>query len=293
MAKKNQLSIKRATQSLIFLSIVLLFSSFELAWLSYIDWVTMIFVALVLFVVVNIIFLNHYTHFDSGADASEEFFNFPLNLITAIATLLFVYQVADQVNGSSQQTQDELFVNLAKYSSKVVVSTWETLPMNHPDLNPVYQSIFGNVTGNDGVFMTKTQWIERYPTIPHVSFEGNEVEWHYAAKFCQQMVDVIRMFRLDSQFPINDNSSRLKSSGSVYAGWFATFKMFLNSPTVRNVWEQYKYRHANPKLSAWVQYYVLDVIDSDQGSITLHDEKWHQKTKNILEHAKKRNGDQP
>tara|TARA_B100001989_G_scaffold162318_1_gene116566 strand:+ start:1583 stop:2461 length:879 start_codon:yes stop_codon:yes gene_type:complete len=286
MQKNNHQSVKRATQCLIFLSTALFIVAFDLAWLKYINWVTMIFVALVLFLVINIIFLNHRTHFDHGADASEEFFNFPLNIITAFATLLFVYQVADQINGSSQQTQEDLFVNLAQYSSKVVVGTWETLPMDHPDINPLYQSIFGNITGNNGFFMTEAQWTKRYPTIPYVPFEGNELEWHYAAKYCQQMIDVIRMFQLDSQFPINDKSSRSKSSDSVYAGWFTTFKMFLNNPTVRNVWEQYKYRHANPELSAWVQYYVLDIIDSDQGSITLHDENWNHQTETILEQAK-------
>ena len=61
--------------------------------------------------------------------------------------------------------------------------------------------------------------------------------------------------------------------------------MFFTNPTIRNVWEQYKYRHGNPEYSAWVRYYITDVIE-DPEFFKNHQEKWDKESVELLKKKK-------
>ena len=135
--------------------------------------------------------------------------------------------------------------------------------MKNPELNTLYQQIFSSITGNNEGFETQEQWEKRGLKVKYVPFEGNELKWHYAAKFCQAMTNIYRMFKLNEIFKIHEEKESIAHQENKLYHWLNFFTLFLKDPTVRNVWEQYKYRHANPGMSAWVKYYITDPIDSE------------------------------
>ena len=292
MSMKMEQKIKLATYSLTILAILLGFSALELIWFSHLNWITVVVILLMLLLIVHIVLLHHHTHSDHGPDASEEFFNFPMNLITAIATLLFIYQVVKSIENTNESRHEALLTNLSQYSGKIVVRHWETYPMLYPELNAHYYQVFSNITGLKNGFMTEEQWLAKYPNIPYVPFEGNELAWHYSAQFCQQMVDVIRILQLEKSLPVDTTQAAPHIIDSDNEGWVATFRMFLNAPAVRNVWEQYKYRHGSPQVTAWVQYYILDVIDRDPDYRATHDAQWLARAQKILDQSKIQYGTQ-
>jgi hypothetical protein len=152
---------------------------------------------------------------------------------------------------------------LSFYTHTVVVAGWEADAMNYPELNGIYQEIFSKATGSRDSFYTEKEWNALHLPVKYVPYKGHHQEWHYAAKLIQEMVNIVRIFNLMDQFHINNKKGLQKSYEGIYAGWLTLFRMQLSVPLVRNVWEQYKYRHMFPKFSAWVRYFITDVLDDD------------------------------
>ena len=174
----------------------------------------------------------------------------------------------------TERQSTELASKLSLYTQKVVVDTWEADAMNYPRIHDTYKQVFSYVSSDSGQFLTKQEWESLGIPVEYVPFEGNEEAWHYSAKFIQEMVNIVRMFGLEQKFRINNEQDLEKSQENKYAGWMTGFRMFLKSPIVRNVWEQYKYRHVNPYFSAWVKYFITDPIDQDPDFFKKHRAKW-------------------
>ena len=199
-----------------------------------------------------------------------------------MATIAFILQIVFDMRRSAQHESLEIKQNLSIYTDTVVVQNWESDPLTYPQLNELYQEIFSKPMGSRSGFMTKKAWEEMYPEIPCVPYEGNEEQWHYAQKFCQQMTNVVRMFNLNVLYKIGDQTDKDNILHSPYAGWMTEFKAFMQNPLIRNVWEQYKYRHVNPQYSAWVQDYIISDIDSDKDIFKHHNTRWGEEVNAIL-----------
>lgn len=257
-------------------------------WEIFIEWKQSIHYLLWFLLFVNIICLYHFTRRGYGEDHSNDFFNFPINFIIAMATLAAIYQIATDSSNIAETRATARAHNSSLSANKIVVSTWENDPMQYPILNTMYENIMGPYEHNGKAeFDSINYWEKQYPNIPYISYEGNELEWHYAAKFCQQMVNLIRMFQLEQslQFKHHVHSNQ---NINPFNGWLVCFRMFLKNPLVRNVWEQYKVRHGSPLITAWVKINVLDVIDADKDYFLHHKEKWDQAVKDILQEQKSR-----
>jgi len=171
---------------------------------------------------------------------------------------------------------------LSQYTHAVVVDQWEQDAMNHEDLHEIYQDIFSHPAGNDGQFYTQEQWDKLDLGVPYVAYDDNPKAWHYSAKFIQEMVNVIRMNNLQKRFVVSNEDHLKMSSSGEFSGWITSFRMFLSNPTVRNVWEQYKYRHGSPHLTAWVKYFVIEPVENNPEFFKAHQEQWDRDVNDIL-----------
>lgn len=220
-------------------------------------------IIIVVLLLINFIYIHHRIYITYGQKTSESFFILPVQVLAALVTVIFIFQIFFSLQYESVTLTENYRYALSLYSDEVVVNNWENIPMEHPDLNALYQKIFSSITGNEEGFETKEQWEKRGLKVKYVPFEGNELEWHYAAKFCQFMTNTYRMFNLNEIFEIHEEKESIAHKENKLYHWLNFFKVFLKNPTVRNVWEQYKYRHANPGMSAWVKYYITDPIDDE------------------------------
>lgn len=262
--------------------IVSLFSLTDNPWHLVDDWKTATMVSLIALLMINFVYLNHYTHKGYGQKHSDDFFNFPLEFITAMATVAFILQIVFEMQRSARHDTLINKQNLSLYTDTVVVKNWEADATKYPQLNELYEEIFSKPSGSKGGFMTKEAWEKKFPDIAHIPYEGNEEKWHYAAKFCQQMINVVRMFNLNTLYKIEIAGDKDLILHSPYAGWISEFRAFMQNPLIRNVWEQYKYRHVNPQFSAWVQYYIIDEVDSKKDIFKTHNKRWNQEVNDLL-----------
>lgn len=246
------------------------------------DLTTIGIIIIVILVVIQFIYLNHYTQKTYGNDQADDYFSFPLNFITAMATVAFIIQIVFQMHRQTKADKHDAMFDLNAYTTEVVIRNWETDPVSHPALNKLYESIFSYAAGGNGQFMTKSEWQAKYPHITYVPYVGNERQWHFSAKFCQHVTNVVRMFKLDDYYLITDLNAKATILNSPYAGWLTSFQSFMSYPIVRNVWEQYKFRHANPKLTAWVQHFILDEIDNNPDFFNTNKAIWQQHVENYL-----------
>ena len=89
-----------------------------------------------------------------------------------------------------------------------------------------------------------------------------------------------------NKFPINNKKAMASSFSGIYAGWFTCFRKFMAVPMIRNVWEQAKYSHVNPAFTAWVQYYIIDVVEKDPDFWSKNRERWNKSVAKLLESKK-------
>ena len=156
--------------------------------------------------------------------------------------------------------------------------------MQHTALNPLYEQIMGRQKGSNGLmrFKSEYEWHQVYPNLSYAPFEANELQWHYAVAFCQEMINVIRMFDLTHRFQIGNPSDLDRSITDTFSGWLVTFRIHMKNPFVRQVWLTNQTRHGNPEISAWVQYYVTDPIDADPDYFIKHQSRWDHEVAKIL-----------
>lgn len=96
------------------------------------------------------------------------------------------------------------------------------------------------------------------------------------------MVNVVRMFDMQTRFPLGSDAHLADSLNGKFAGWITSFRMFFTAPLTRNVWEMYKYRHVNPEFTAWVQFYVIDPVRKDPDFWKKHYTNWDAEVDRLL-----------
>ena len=248
-------------------------------------WRSYLLMLIALLFIANLVYLNHLTHHTYGQDHSDDFFNFPINFIAAMATLVCFWQIASDADTSRIARERKIMNDISSFSENIVIDTWEKETMASPKLHALYNKTLGATSGSSShTYLTKEEWHKLHPIIPYFPYEGNEQKWHYAGKFCQQMINIIRMFDLTSSFRINSESDREKSVTSAYGGWVTGFRMYMQHPLIRNVWEQNKTRFASPDITAWVQFFVIDPLEDDLNFWETHASNWD---KNIQKYLKR------
>lgn len=218
-----------------------------------------------------------------GKHFSSNIFNYPIGLLTVLCTLSMVFQFSLHATSNKQQSEFDARNNLSKFTHDTVIENWEKDTINYPELNPMYENIFSMSTGNNGYFLTQEQWQEKDLGVPYVSFSGNEIEWHFAAQFCQEMVNIIRAHALIEKFPVHYPMPK----DNPFHSWLIKFRLFMKDPIVRNVWEQYRYHFANVHIDAWITHHIIEFVDKNPDFHTEQLEQWQREKARVIREAKK------
>uniref|UniRef100_A0A6C0LXH1 Uncharacterized protein n=1 Tax=viral metagenome TaxID=1070528 RepID=A0A6C0LXH1_9ZZZZ len=235
----------------------------------------------VILLVLGITYINYILYKKYGKSEADLFIQFPFKFLASLFVFFAIGKIGYDTLKASETTEEEIQQGLSHFTQEIVVDRWEADAMNYPVLNTLYKEIFSMGTGNS--FYTRAEWNAKgLSHIKYVPYDGNEEKWHYSAKFIQEMVNIVRMFKLEDKFKINNKLDLIKSNQNAFAGWITCFRMYLNNPIVRNVWEQYKYRHVNPKFTAWVHYFVIDVVEKNPDFFLQHRNKWDSELKQWL-----------
>jgi len=229
---------------------------------------------MILILVFTVTYLYHFLSKKYGKDIAYSYVHFPFIFIGSIFVIFAIYKLQYQITHLKNETEDKNVKELSKITQQIVVDGWEDDPLKHPELNELYIKVFSKPGGGTNGFLTKEQWESLNINVPYVPFEGNESKWHYSAKFIQEMVNIYRMNNLNKKYKINNPVDLEKSKMTEYSGWLSSFRMWMSVPIVRNVFEQYKYRHVNPEFTAWIKYFITDPIDKDPNYWTNHKKVW-------------------
>ena len=218
---------------------------------------TMITAGMILTILVTLI----YKHIRKAyrMNISEESFKFPITILGTVCTLGFVLQINERVHSNKNAVVFENRHEISNYTYTTVIENWEKDAIDHPELNPLYQNIFGVGSDTTGHFLTQEQWKKIAPHIPFIAFEDNPLQWHFAVQLCQEMVNIVRTFDLYNLLRIGTDTNK----SSEYQKLLISFRVFMRNPTVRNVWEQYRYHFANVYINAWIKYHITDFIDNN------------------------------
>ena len=286
MDKKLVLTIIRTSAASALMLAVLLAIHFFSVGGTYFD-ISMgqiIIFSITVLIMVNIIYLYHLTRRAYGPEHSDDFFNFPVNFLVSMMTVVMVYQIGFDSMHSAFIEKRHNDHDLSTIAEKIVVGTWEGNPFIYPQLNNLYEGIMGHQVTADGTvrFRNRQEWQAIHPGLKYFEFKHHALSWHYAAEFCQQMVNVIRMFELQKRFKLGDGNDLDMSLNSNFSGWLTGFRMFLKNPLVRQVWETNKTRYSDPQLTAWVQYYVIDLVDRDPDLFIKHRRHWDREVAALL-----------
>jgi len=231
---------------------------------------------LLIVLLIAVSFINYVLYQQIGKEKSYFFVKFPITVLGSLFFFFAIGKIAYDTFEVRENTMSTLNRGLSLYTQDVVVDRWEADAMNYPALNQMYKEIFSKSGGDNSQFLTREEWKNLgLSHVPYIPYDGNEEKWHYAAKFIQELVNIVRMFGLEKKFKVGNQEDLIKSNDGTFAGWNTCFRMYLSHPVVRNVWEQYKYRHVNPKFSAWVQYFVIDVIENDPSYFKNHINMWN------------------
>ena len=225
---------------------------------------------------IALVYFNYRLHKQHGVNFAQDFIKFPIEFLASAFVFFGIAKIGYDTMLITERQNTEIASKLSLYTEKVVVDTWEANALKIPQIQPSYKKIFSTVASDSGDFLTKEEWDKLNIPAPYVPYEGNEEAWHFSAQFIQKMVNIVRMFALEDKFKINNKADLIKSQENMYAGWITGFRMYLKTPIVRNVWEQYKYRHVNPNFSAWVKYFITDPIDNDPDFFAKHRKRWDQ-----------------
>jgi len=240
------------------------------------------FLIFLLLFVASVVYANYYIHNHYSQEAANDLVGFPIQTFNAIFVFFLIYQLEFTSQQSQKLQEKSLARNLSLFTQQVVVDRWENEAMENPELDELYESIFSRSNGDINGFYSKEKWEQLNIPVEYVPYHGNETQWHYSAKFLQELVNIVRMFELEKKFQINNMSDLKKSTEGKFAGWITAFRMYLKEPIVRNVWEQYKYKHVNPEFSAWVKFYITDIIDNDPLFFQKHKDKWESSMNKVL-----------
>ena len=241
-----------------------------------------------IFVVVVISAINFFVVKKYGTKYTQSMIQFPFVFLGSLFVFFAIGKIGLDTSRNEDKYDKSLGIELSKFTQQLVVDRWENDVSKNKKLYDIYKSIFSKPSNSDNKngFYTKCQWEKKFPNVPYIPYEGNEDSWHFAAQYIQEQLNIYRMFHLDEKFKLGNEDDLKKSQEGIFAGWISCFRMFFTNPTIRNVWEQYKYRHGNPQYSAWVKYYVTDVIKKPN-FFKNHQMKWDRESIDLLQKYKK------
>ena len=224
-----------------------------------------------------------------GHEYTKSLIQFPFVFLSSLFIFIAIGKTILLYTRNAERYDNSLGIELAKFTQQIVVDRWENDFSKNKNLGKLYQSVFSKPSNsiNKKGFYTKSQWEKKFPHIPYVPYEGNEDSWHFAAQFIQEQLNIYRMFHLDQKFKLGNNKDLTKSQQGLFAGWMTCFRMFYSNPIIRNVWEQYKYRHSSPYYSAWVKYYIIDIIEKPN-FFKEHVQSWDKQAVDLLNRYKKK-----
>jgi hypothetical protein len=217
-----------------------------------------------------------------GKENTKVYFEFPVALFAIIFTLGNIVNARSHINIISTMFLNHKNLTFNDYNNHIIVDRWEDESMKKPELNTFYLNTFELQSTPNSPFMSEEEWQKKYPHIAYITFKGNELQWHYAAKFIQQMIGFSRLFSLEQKFPIDKKRSVSDHFFNEYAGWITNFRMFLKNDVVRNVWEQTSKFYATPSFIEWVKFHITDIIDNDPNFFKEHKEKWDEATEIVI-----------
>lgn len=202
----------------------------------------------------------------------------PVEILSALIVVVLIISMLQQSLESKRQQEVVLRNDLSNFTQRIIVDRWEKDAKSTAELASMYDDIHLNYLSPPDDIIRKRLKKEN---IPYISKEDNTDAWHFAAQYIQELVNVVRKFELEERFPLNDKKARDNINQTAQAGWFQCFRTYMANPTVRNVWERYKYRHVNPAFTAWVQFYIIEPI-SNSTFWPKHRKDWEAKTNKFL-----------
>ena len=181
----------------------------------------------------------------------------PVQIMSALIVVVLIMTMIQQFLQLQDQNEQELRSELSNFTQQIIVGRWEHDAKNTPELTAMYDDIhFSYLSPPEDVIRRKLKKLG----VPYVTKEENPQAWHFAAQYIQEMVNVVRKFQMEKKFMLNDVKARDNVNNTAFAGWFQCFRTYMATPTIRNVWERYKYRHVDPSFTAWVGFYVIEPI---------------------------------
>ena len=202
----------------------------------------------------------------------------PVEILSALIVVVLIISMLQQSLENKRQREVVLRNDLSNFTQRIIVDRWEKDAKSTPELSAMYDDIHLNyLSPPDDTIRERLQ----KENVPFVTKEDNPQAWHFAAQYIQELVNVVRKFELEERFPLNDKQARDNINHTAQAGWFQCFRTYMANPTVRNVWERYKYRHVNPAFTAWVQFYIIEPI-SKSTFWPKHRDDWEAKTNTFL-----------
>lgn len=202
----------------------------------------------------------------------------PVEILSALIVVVLIIGMLQSSLETKRQREQGLRNDLSNFTQRVIVDRWEKDSKSIPELTTMYDDIhFSYLSPPDKVIKERLKKAK----IPYVTREDNPQAWHFAAQYIQELVNVVRKFGIEGRFPTNDEKALASINTTAYAGWFQCFRTYMATPTIRNVWERYKYRHVTPSFTAWVEYYIIEPI-SDSKFWSSHRKDWETKTKSFF-----------
>jgi hypothetical protein len=249
------------------------------------DWIATTRIVLFMILLTTLTAAYHLTasKLADGEERTHHYFDLPLSIFATVFTVITIIQVVQDIEQIQSDFNSYKNHAINNYAKTVTIQGWEDTPMQYPELNKTYKKTFALSPKDNPTYMNKSQWEKKFPGIAYIPFEGHEQQWHYAAKFIQQMIIITKIFELEKEFKIENTGSTGDTVFGPYAGWMTSFRMFLKNDIVRNVWEQTASHNTTPAFAAWVKFHITDIIDKEPNFFKNHKNHWHQQVQLILD----------
>lgn len=221
----------------------------------------------------------------------NNFFQLPVDLCKSLLTFMVIIQVFHQVDNARSLEEKKLTKSLAEYGDIIVIGSIEKNAIEYKGISRFYENILKE--NSPELKNKKGLWEKRFPNIPYVKYQENEIQWHYSSIFIRQMISLINVFEMKKILPLSNKKKLSKSDlkeiekrKRILAGWLVCFKLFLNNPTVRNAWENTQSVYADPDTIAWVQQYIINSLENNPEYFKEHRERWEAEVTEILKNKR-------
>lgn len=275
-----------ALLALIAVNIVISYDQFNIGQIKN-NWQLYLTIILVITFFINLTLSHRHLSEKKEISYVNNFFQFPVNLCVSLLTFIAIIDVIYQVDSSSNLKEKKLTKILANYGDRTIIENIEKNAIEYKKISSMYGKILKDDSLDSGD--KEELWEKKFPDIPYIKYQENEIQWHYSNIFIQQMISIINVFDMKKILPLSDNKvssaselEEIEKRKRILRGWMACFKLFLKNPTVRNAWENTKSAYANPDTIAWVQQYIIDDLKNNPDYFKEHKKSWDAEVDEIL-----------